>query len=79
VKCLVFDRVDDIQQPVQTTKTKNDNMAENSSEPQEQCNWGRYARGAVYALQNRGHNISKVRDNTTMIHLSVYPLGSSFR
>ncbi|AET05103.1 putative galacturonokinase [Medicago truncatula] len=52
-------RVDDIQQPVQTTKIKNDNMAENSSEPQEQCNWGRYARGAVYALQNRGHNISK--------------------
>ncbi|XP_058732185.1 galacturonokinase isoform X1 [Vicia villosa] len=52
-------RVDEIQRPWQTTKTKHDNSAENSSEAREQCNWGRYARGAVYALQSRGHNISK--------------------
>lgn len=74
MKWLVFDRVDEIQRPWQTTKTKHDNSAENSSEPREQCNWGRYARGAVYALQSRGHNISKVRDNTMMIHLSIYHL-----
>ncbi|XP_012572169.1 galacturonokinase isoform X2 [Cicer arietinum] len=52
-------RVGEIQLPRQTTKTKHDNSAENSSELPEQCNWGRYARGAVFALQSRGHNISK--------------------
>ncbi|KAJ1438025.1 Ribosomal protein S5 domain 2-type fold, subgroup [Sesbania bispinosa] len=52
-------RVDEIQEPRQTTKTKNENSGKDSSELQEQCNWGRYARGAVYALQSRGHNLSK--------------------
>ncbi|KAG5058709.1 hypothetical protein JHK86_013705 [Glycine max] len=46
-------RVDEIQQP------KDKSLDKDSSELQEQCNWGRYARGAVYALQSRGNNLSK--------------------
>ncbi|XP_057748572.1 galacturonokinase isoform X2 [Arachis stenosperma] len=51
-------RVDEIQQPIQTT-TENGNSRKDSSEQQEQCKWGRYARGAVYALQSRGNKLSK--------------------
>ncbi|MED6157610.1 hypothetical protein PIB30_024927 [Stylosanthes scabra] len=51
-------RVDEIQQPTQTT-TENGNARKDSSELQEQCKWGRYARGAIYALQSRGHKLSK--------------------
>jgi galactokinase len=59
VKWLLFDRVDDeIQQPNKTPKTKYDDSAKNSPERKE--SWGRYARGAVYALQSRGYDISKV-------------------
>jgi len=36
-------------------------LAKDSSVPHEQCDWGRYARGAVYALQSTGNNLSKVR------------------
>ncbi|WJX48207.1 galacturonokinase [Trifolium repens] len=51
-------RVDgEIQQPNKTPKTKYDDSAKNSPERKE--SWGRYARGAVYALQSRGHDISK--------------------
>ncbi|XP_027919791.1 galacturonokinase isoform X2 [Vigna unguiculata] len=46
-------RVDEIQQP------KDKCLAKDSSELHEQCDWGRYARGAVYALQSRGNNLSK--------------------
>ncbi|KAK7358455.1 hypothetical protein VNO77_00383 [Canavalia gladiata] len=52
-------RVDEIQQPRQITKTKDENLEEVSSGLQEQCNWGRYARGAIYALQSRGNILSK--------------------
>ncbi|KAE9614028.1 putative galacturonokinase [Lupinus albus] len=52
-------RVDEIQYPRQTTTTKNENYAKDSSELKEQCCWGRYARGAVYALQSKGNNLSK--------------------
>ncbi|KAI4346511.1 hypothetical protein L6164_007401 [Bauhinia variegata] len=39
--------VDEIQQP------------EGCSALKDQCDWGRYARGAVYALQSRGNNLSQ--------------------
>ncbi|XP_019446438.1 PREDICTED: galacturonokinase-like [Lupinus angustifolius] len=52
-------RVDEIQQPRQTTPTKNENGAKDSYELKEQCCWGRYARGAVYALQSKENNLSK--------------------
>lgn len=31
-----------------------------SSTPQEECKWGNYARGAIYALQSRGNNLKTV-------------------
>uniref|UniRef100_A0A0R0IG43 GHMP kinase C-terminal domain-containing protein n=1 Tax=Glycine max TaxID=3847 RepID=A0A0R0IG43_SOYBN len=46
-------RVDEIQKP------KDKNLDKDSSELQEQCNWGRYARGAVYALKSSGNILSK--------------------
>ncbi|XP_027343201.1 uncharacterized protein LOC113855768 [Abrus precatorius] len=52
-------RVNEIQKPRQITRTKDENSEKDSSRLQEQCNWGRYARGAVYALQSRGNNLSK--------------------
>ncbi|KAL2342617.1 hypothetical protein Fmac_003902 [Flemingia macrophylla] len=52
-------RVDEIQQPKHISNTKDKSLDEVSSGLQEQCNWGRYARGAVYALQSRGNNLSK--------------------
>nr|KYP67538.1 Galactokinase [Cajanus cajan] len=52
-------RVDEIQQPKQISKIKDKSLDKVSSEIQEQCNWGCYARGAVYALQSRGNNLSK--------------------
>lgn len=75
-KGIVYDRVNEIQQPRLNTKTKQENSTKDSSELQlqEQCIWGRYARGAVYALQSRGHNLSKVRDNAMTVHLSVHHL-----
>lgn len=54
---MIFDRVDEIQQP------KDKSLDKDSSELQEQCNWGRYARGAVYALKSSGNILSKVRYN----------------
>ncbi|TKY60782.1 Galacturonokinase protein [Spatholobus suberectus] len=52
-------RVDEIQQPRHISKTKDKGLDKDSPELQEQSNWGRYARGAVYALQSRGNNLSK--------------------
>ncbi|CAL0330884.1 unnamed protein product [Lupinus luteus] len=52
-------RVDDIQKPIQTTTLKKENGTKDSSELKEQCCWGSYARGAVYALQSKGNNLSK--------------------
>ncbi|KAK7318013.1 hypothetical protein RJT34_02710 [Clitoria ternatea] len=52
-------RVDEIQQPGQITKTQDKNPGKDSPKLQEQCNWGRLARGAVYALQSRGNYLSK--------------------
>ncbi|KAE9607612.1 putative galacturonokinase [Lupinus albus] len=52
-------RVDEIQKPRQTTMIKKENGTKDSSELKEQCCWGSYARGAVYALQSKGNNLSK--------------------
>ncbi|OIV93972.1 hypothetical protein TanjilG_05675 [Lupinus angustifolius] len=52
-------RVDEIQKPRQTTLLKKENGTKDSSELKEQCCWGSYARGAVYALQSKGNNLSK--------------------
>ncbi|XP_028790070.1 galacturonokinase-like [Neltuma alba] len=51
-------RVDEVQQPRQPLQNNNVNQTKDSSQ-QEECEWGRYARGAVYALQSRGNNLSQ--------------------
>ncbi|KAF7813930.1 galacturonokinase isoform X1 [Senna tora] len=45
--------------PRQSIRNNTKNWAKDSSESEEECNWGRYARGAVYALQSRGNNLSQ--------------------
>ncbi|XP_057980748.1 galacturonokinase isoform X2 [Malania oleifera] len=52
-------RVDEVQHPRNTVKP-NDNVHVNgSSKSQEECSWGNYARGALYALQSRGNQITQ--------------------
>ena len=52
--------MDEIQQQRQAIEINNYNQAKDCSKPKEQSCWGRYARGAVYALQSRGYNLSQV-------------------
>lgn len=52
-------RIDEIQQPSKAIKTCCGAHVEDSPLPQEECNWGRYARGAAYALQRGGNHLSK--------------------
>lgn len=49
-------RVDETQHPLEAVKKneKNDNIYTQSPE---ECKWGRYARGALYALQSRGNHL----------------------
>lgn len=46
------------------------------SKPNEECNWGSYARGALYALQKRGNTLTKVAGLSLslfhMKHLLLY-------
>ncbi|KAL9242287.1 hypothetical protein vseg_016304 [Gypsophila vaccaria] len=52
-------RVDDPQQP-KTSGKGNGNVDKNgSAEMEEDCCWGRYAKGALYALQSRGNLLSQ--------------------
>ncbi|XP_009801869.1 galacturonokinase isoform X2 [Nicotiana tabacum] len=48
-------RVDEVQLPKHISKTNGLNEQIDSSKPQEECKWGNYARGAIYALQNKGN------------------------
>ncbi|GAB2218280.1 hypothetical protein Droror1_Dr00001500 [Drosera rotundifolia] len=50
-------RVDEIQQPKHSGKANGAIKAKDSE--LEECNWGRYARGALYALQSRGNNLNQ--------------------
>ncbi|KAK0570622.1 hypothetical protein LWI29_004056 [Acer saccharum] len=52
-------RVDEIQQPKHTVKENYSNQASESGKVEEECSWGNYARGALYALQSRGNNLSQ--------------------
>uniref|UniRef100_F6I6Q2 Uncharacterized protein n=1 Tax=Vitis vinifera TaxID=29760 RepID=F6I6Q2_VITVI len=52
-------RVDEIQHP-RHSALKNDKIITNgSSKSKEECDWGRYARGALYALQSRENHLSQ--------------------
>ncbi|KAJ7973703.1 Galacturonokinase [Quillaja saponaria] len=52
-------RVDGIQKSSQSSKMHSGILPKDSSGPQEECDWGRYSRGAVFALQNRGNYLSQ--------------------
>ncbi|CAI9099135.1 OLC1v1035909C4 [Oldenlandia corymbosa var. corymbosa] len=55
-------RVDQLQQPTCANGSNGSNgsiQVKDSSKPKEECNWGSYARGAVYALQKRGNCLTK--------------------
>lgn len=54
-------RVDEPQHPRHTVGVNGEVLANDSSRLQEECNWGNYARGALYALNSRGKKVTQVR------------------
>ncbi|KAL1817427.1 hypothetical protein DCAR_0521856 [Daucus carota subsp. sativus] len=52
----VMFRVDDIQFPKDNPNSLDKDHANNSAK-KEECNWGTYARGALYALQRKGNHL----------------------
>ncbi|OIT39442.1 PREDICTED: galacturonokinase isoform X3 [Nicotiana attenuata] len=50
-------RVDEVQLPKHISEINGLNEQIDSSKPQEECKWGNYARGAIYALQNKGNHL----------------------
>lgn len=50
-------RVDEVQLPKHMSGTNGLTEQMDSSTPQEECKWGNYARGAIYALQSRGNHL----------------------
>ncbi|KAK9269035.1 hypothetical protein L1049_000803 [Liquidambar formosana] len=52
-------RVDEIQYPRNIVKTNEKIHSNDSSKLPEECSWGSYARGALYALQSRGNHLTQ--------------------
>ncbi|XP_047950112.1 galacturonokinase isoform X2 [Salvia hispanica] len=52
-------RVDEEQLPGNASKSNNSGGVKNSSVALEECGWGNYARGAIYALQKRGNHLKQ--------------------
>ncbi|KAG6431579.1 hypothetical protein SASPL_109658 [Salvia splendens] len=52
-------RVDEEQLPENASKSNNSGGVKNSSVALEECGWGNYARGAIYALQKRGNHLKQ--------------------
>lgn len=52
--------MDDIQLPRDNPKSFEKIHADHPAK-KEECNWGSYARGALYALQRRGNHLKQVR------------------
>ncbi|KAA8535719.1 hypothetical protein F0562_030718 [Nyssa sinensis] len=52
-------RVDEIQVPRQAVKSNDKIQANDSSQLQEECKWGSYAKGGLYALQSRGNHLTR--------------------
>ncbi|XP_065848027.1 galacturonokinase isoform X2 [Euphorbia lathyris] len=50
--------VDEVQHP-RPIRKKSESNGTDSPKPQEDSNWGHFARGAVYALQSRGNSITQ--------------------
>ncbi|XP_028121455.1 galacturonokinase isoform X3 [Camellia sinensis] len=53
--------VDEIKHPKHFVKENDKINGSGSSKQQEECNWGNYARGAIYALQSRGNHLTQDR------------------
>ncbi|KAK4775385.1 hypothetical protein SAY86_010320 [Trapa natans] len=51
--------VDEVQLPKHLIRASENNHTNCSSIPDEECSWGNYARGAQYALQHRGNDLSQ--------------------
>nr|AHC32019.1 galacturonokinase [Camellia sinensis] len=51
--------VDEIKHPKHFVKENDKINGSGSSKQQEECNWGNYARGAIYALQSRGNHLTQ--------------------
>ncbi|KAL7168589.1 hypothetical protein ACSBR2_038931 [Camellia fascicularis] len=51
--------VDEIKHPKHFVKENDKINGSGSSKLQEECNWGNYARGAIYALQSRGNHLTQ--------------------
>lgn len=60
-------RVDETQHPRDSVGKKGEIVADDSAKLQEECNWGNYARGALYALTSRGNKITQVRNVFSII------------
>ncbi|KAM3301167.1 galacturonokinase isoform X1 [Capsicum chacoense] len=54
---LKLHRVDEVQLPKHMSETNGLTEQIDLSTPQEECKWGNYARGAIYALQSRGNHL----------------------
>ncbi|KAG6428493.1 hypothetical protein SASPL_112745 [Salvia splendens] len=52
-------RVDEEQLPENASKLDNSGGVKDSSVALEECGWGNYARGAIYALQKRGNHLKQ--------------------
>ncbi|XP_015170851.1 galacturonokinase isoform X3 [Solanum tuberosum] len=50
-------RIDEVQLPKHMSETNGLTEQMDSSTPQEECKWGNYARGAIYALQSKGNHL----------------------
>lgn len=53
-------RVDEEQLPMNAAKLNKSGQVKGSSIAQEECSWGNYARGAIYALQKTGNHLKQV-------------------
>ncbi|CAL5443477.1 unnamed protein product [Camellia sinensis] len=56
---LSINSVDEIKHPKHFVKENDKINGSGSSKQQEECNWGNYARGAIYALQSRGNHLTQ--------------------
>ncbi|KAG9449290.1 hypothetical protein H6P81_009255 [Aristolochia fimbriata] len=52
-------RVDEVQSPRETIKTNGEVHANGSTEALQECKWGNYARGALYALRRGGYHLTQ--------------------
>lgn len=67
-------RVDETQHPRHSIGKKGEILADDSSKLQEECNWGNYARGALYALTSRGNKITQVRNMCLVLFVLLYSI-----